>query len=34
MIEEVGAPAVAEGRPWKNPDVLEWLNRLRHRGIM
>jgi len=28
MIEKVGAPAGTEARPWKNPDVLEWLNRL------
>jgi len=28
MIERAGAPAVTEVRPWKKPDVLEWLSRL------
>jgi len=28
MIEKADAPALTKTRPWKKPDVLEWLNRL------
>jgi integrase/recombinase XerD len=28
MIEKAGAPTVTKVRPWKKPDVLEWLDRL------
>ncbi len=28
MIERAAAPSVSQVRPWRKPDVLEWLNRL------
>ncbi len=28
MIEKAGSPTLTEVRPWKDPNVLDWLNRL------